>query len=93
MEELNHSQVIFNQFISMHLCVCSADAGESVVILADRTLLEFPLEALSVLQVNGIGSVSRDFSLQVLHARLQMDEAGEVVSLSSDAERCFKHCI
>ncbi|XP_058652539.1 cilia- and flagella-associated protein 46-like isoform X3 [Onychostoma macrolepis] len=53
------------------------DAGESVVILADRTLLEFPLEALSVLQVNSIGSVSRDLSLQVLHARLQTDEAVE----------------
>ncbi|XP_073690617.1 cilia- and flagella-associated protein 46 [Garra rufa] len=52
------------------------DAGESVLILADRMLLEFPLEALSVLQADGIGSVSRDFSLQVLHARLQMAEAG-----------------
>ncbi|XP_016110297.1 cilia- and flagella-associated protein 46-like [Sinocyclocheilus grahami] len=52
------------------------DAGDSVVILADRTLLEFPLEALSVLQAKGIISVSRDFSLQVLHARLQTDEAG-----------------
>ncbi|XP_077103327.1 cilia- and flagella-associated protein 46 [Siphateles boraxobius] len=47
------------------------DPGECVVILADRMLLEFPLEALSVLQADGIGSVSRDFSLQVLHARLQ----------------------
>uniref|UniRef100_A0A8C1RDS2 Uncharacterized protein n=1 Tax=Cyprinus carpio TaxID=7962 RepID=A0A8C1RDS2_CYPCA len=51
------------------------DAGDCVVILADRTLLEFPLEALSVLQTKGIGSVSRDFSLQVLHTRLQTDEA------------------
>ncbi|RXN24229.1 cilia- and flagella-associated 46 isoform X2 [Labeo rohita] len=53
------------------------DAGESVVILADRMLLEFPLEALSVLQVENISSVSRDFSLQVLHTRLQMAEAVE----------------
>ncbi|XP_051507186.1 cilia- and flagella-associated protein 46 [Myxocyprinus asiaticus] len=53
------------------------DAGVCVVILADRLLLELPLEALSVLQANGITSVSRDFSLQVLHARLQMDEAVE----------------
>ncbi|KTF85879.1 hypothetical protein cypCar_00041481, partial [Cyprinus carpio] len=50
---------------------------DCVVILADRTLLEFPLEALSVLQTKGIGSVSRDFSLQVLHTRLQTDEAVE----------------
>ncbi|XP_067242183.1 cilia- and flagella-associated protein 46 [Chanodichthys erythropterus] len=53
------------------------DPGESVVILADRMLLEFPLEALSVLQADGISSVSRDFSLQVLHARLQTDDAVE----------------
>lgn len=63
----------------MSICVCSADAGESVVILADRMLLEFPLEALSVLQVENISSVSRDFSLQVLHTRLQMAEAGEFI--------------
>lgn len=87
MEKPNHSQFIFNQFTAsftgFHLkceragCVC-VDAGDSVVILADRTLLEFPLEALSVLQTKGIGSVSRDFSLQVLHTRLQTDEAGEL---------------
>ncbi len=31
--------------VILSVCVCSADAGDSVVILADRTLLEFPLEA------------------------------------------------
>ncbi|XP_026079139.1 cilia- and flagella-associated protein 46 [Carassius auratus] len=51
------------------------DAGDSVVVLSDRTLLEYPLEALSVLQQKCIGSVSRDLSLQVLHTRLQTDEA------------------
>ncbi|KAI7806039.1 putative tetratricopeptide repeat protein 40, partial [Triplophysa rosa] len=53
------------------------EAGECVVILADRMLLDLPLEALEVLQSDGVVSVSRDFSLQVLHARLQSDEAVE----------------
>ncbi|XP_043112138.1 cilia- and flagella-associated protein 46-like isoform X2 [Puntigrus tetrazona] len=53
------------------------DAGDCVVILADRTLLEFPLEALKALRVKSVGSVSRDFSLQVLHARLKTEEAVE----------------
>ncbi|KAG1963056.1 cilia- and flagella-associated protein [Pimephales promelas] len=61
-----------------------ADPGECVVILADRMLLEFPLEALSVLQADGIGSVSRDFSLQVLHARLQTDDT---VTIESDNKK------
>ncbi|XP_056093177.1 cilia- and flagella-associated protein 46 [Rhinichthys klamathensis goyatoka] len=60
------------------------DPGECVVILADRMLLEFPLEALSVLQADGIGSVSRDFSLQVLHARLQTDDT---VTVESDNKK------
>ncbi|KAK7149085.1 hypothetical protein R3I93_013174 [Phoxinus phoxinus] len=60
------------------------DPGECVVILADRMLLEFPLEALSVLQADGIGSVSRDFSLQVLHARLQTDDT---VAVESDNKK------
>ncbi|XP_026876764.2 cilia- and flagella-associated protein 46 [Electrophorus electricus] len=55
----------------------SPEYGESVVILADRMLLELPLEALAILQGEGIDSVSRDFSLQVFHSRLQRDEAVE----------------
>ncbi|XP_056617498.1 cilia- and flagella-associated protein 46 isoform X3 [Triplophysa dalaica] len=53
------------------------EVGECVMILADRMLLDLPLEALEVFQADGIVSVSRDFSLQVLHARLQSDEAVE----------------
>nr|XP_021336588.1 cilia- and flagella-associated protein 46 [Danio rerio] len=53
------------------------DVSECVVILADRTLLEFPLEALSVFQMNGVSSVSRDFSLQILHSRLHSEDSVE----------------
>ncbi|XP_076830740.1 cilia- and flagella-associated protein 46 isoform X3 [Brachyhypopomus gauderio] len=55
----------------------SPEHAESVVVLADRMLLELPLEALAILQGERIGSVSRDFSLQVFHTRLQTDEPVE----------------
>ncbi len=45
-----------------------------MVLLADRKLLELPLEALSILQEEGLHSVSRDFSLQLLHSRLNREE-------------------
>ncbi|KAJ8418005.1 hypothetical protein AAFF_G00137140 [Aldrovandia affinis] len=53
------------------------DPGASVVLLVDRLLMELPLEALSVLQEDGVSSVTRDFSLQLLHARLQREEPVE----------------
>lgn len=60
------------------VCVCvvklPAEPGEYVVLLADRKLLELPLETLSILQEEGISSVSRDFSLQLLHSRLNREE-------------------
>ncbi|CAL8368626.1 unnamed protein product [Gadus morhua 'NCC'] len=54
------------------------DPGVCVVLLADQWLQELPLEALSVLQGRGVGSVSRDFSLQLLHARLHRDQPEKV---------------
>ncbi|XP_072534370.1 cilia- and flagella-associated protein 46 isoform X2 [Salminus brasiliensis] len=54
-----------------------AEQGECVVVLADRMLLEMPLEALAVLQGDGINSVSRDFSLQVFYTRLQREQPVE----------------
>lgn len=61
-------------------CLCAlvkspAEPVEYVVLLADRRLLELPLEALSILQEDGLCSVSRDFSLQLLHSRLIRDES------------------
>ncbi|XP_060780970.1 cilia- and flagella-associated protein 46 [Neoarius graeffei] len=55
----------------------SPEHGECVVVLADTMLLELPLEALAVLQGNGIRSISRDFSLQVFHTRLHKNEQVE----------------
>ncbi|XP_068423801.1 cilia- and flagella-associated protein 46 isoform X2 [Clinocottus analis] len=58
----------------------SAEPGECVILLADRKLLELPLEALSVLQDEGLSSVSRDFSLQLLHSRVNREEPDKVES-------------
>ncbi|KAF3842493.1 hypothetical protein F7725_024444 [Dissostichus mawsoni] len=57
-----------------------AESGEYVVLLADRKLLELPLEALSILQEESLNSVSRDFSLQLLHSRLIRVEPNKVES-------------
>ncbi|XP_073337460.1 cilia- and flagella-associated protein 46 isoform X1 [Pagrus major] len=57
-----------------------AEPGEYLVLLADRKLLELPLEALSILQEEGLNSVSRDFSLQLLHSRLNREEPEKVES-------------
>ena len=66
----------------MHVCSVGspAEQGECVVVLADRMLLEMPLEALAVLQGDGIISVSRDLSLQVFHTRLQREQPGKAAA-------------
>ncbi|XP_045926168.1 cilia- and flagella-associated protein 46 isoform X3 [Micropterus dolomieu] len=56
------------------------EPGEYVVLLADTNLLELPLEALTILQEKGLSSVSRDFSLQLLHSRLNRGEPEKVES-------------
>ena len=42
-----------------------------MLLLADMMLMDLPLEALSILQDDSLCSVSRDFSLQLLHSRLR----------------------
>lgn len=54
------------------------ELGLCVVLLADKLFMELPLETLSVFQEEGICSVSRDFSLQILYNRLQVDESGTI---------------
>uniref|UniRef100_A0A3Q1GQD3 Uncharacterized protein n=1 Tax=Acanthochromis polyacanthus TaxID=80966 RepID=A0A3Q1GQD3_9TELE len=57
-----------------------AEPGEYMVILADRKLLELPLESLSILQQEGLNSVSRDFSLQLFYSRHKREERQKVES-------------
>ncbi|XP_068876435.1 cilia- and flagella-associated protein 46 [Aphelocoma coerulescens] len=51
------------------------DLGLCVVLLGDTLFMEFPLEALSIFKEEGISSVSRDFSLQILYNRLRWTES------------------
>nr|XP_042712700.1 cilia- and flagella-associated protein 46 isoform X3 [Chrysemys picta bellii] len=50
------------------------DLGDCVILLADKLLMELPLEALSTFQEEAISSVSRDFSLQILYNRIHVEE-------------------
>ncbi|ETE71958.1 putative protein C10orf92, partial [Ophiophagus hannah] len=50
------------------------DIGECVILLADKDILELPLEALSIFQDDAISSLSRDFSLQMVYNRIRKDE-------------------
>ncbi|KAM6203864.1 cilia- and flagella-associated protein 46 [Sarcoramphus papa] len=51
------------------------DLGLCVVLLGDTLLMELPLEALSIFKEEGISSVSRDFSLQILYNRVHLAES------------------
>ncbi|XP_060097359.1 cilia- and flagella-associated protein 46 [Heteronotia binoei] len=51
------------------------DMGECVILLADKYLMELPLESLSIFQEDAISSVSRDFSLQFLYNRIHKEES------------------
>ncbi|KAK2519495.1 Cfap46 [Columba guinea] len=53
----------------------AADFGLCVILLGDTSLLELPLEALRIFKAEGISSVSRDFSLQILYNRMHMAES------------------
>ena len=51
--------------------------SECVILLADPDLMQLPLEASMYLEkVEGVNSVSRDFSLQLLHNRALDDKQG-----------------
>ncbi|KAM3912864.1 cilia- and flagella-associated protein 46 [Leptodactylus fuscus] len=51
----------------------SVDVGDCIILLADKSLLQLPLEALGVFKDDAINSVSRDFSLQLLYNRIHRD--------------------
>ncbi|KAL0616897.1 Cilia- and flagella-associated protein 46 [Plecturocebus cupreus] len=50
------------------------EVADRIVLVADRHLLELPLEGLSVFSEGTISSVSREFSLQMLWNRLRKEE-------------------
>nr|XP_033697747.1 cilia- and flagella-associated protein 46 [Tursiops truncatus] len=50
------------------------EVADNVILIADRHLLELPLEGLSVFDEGMVSSVSREFSLQMLWNRLHRKE-------------------
>ncbi|XP_022424099.2 cilia- and flagella-associated protein 46 [Delphinapterus leucas] len=50
------------------------EVADNVILIADRQLLELPLEGLSVFDEGMVSSVSREFSLQMLWNRLHRKE-------------------
>ena len=53
------------------------EAAHDVILIADKDLLELPLEGLSVFDDGLVSSLSRDFSLQMLCNRLRREEPGK----------------
>ena len=49
----------------------TTDSGLTVILLPDFDLLQMPLEALSLLKMDCVKSVARDFSLQMLYHRMK----------------------
>lgn len=72
-----------------------------LVLLADTTLMQLPLEALDFLHCTNITAVCRDFSLQMLHyrmAKFQNESSGKYLGwekhmCTSPKLSChFRHC-
>lgn len=56
---------------------------EYAILLVDPELMELPLEALKVFQVESIISLTRDFSLQLFYHRYHQDnQEGETVTMN-----------
>ncbi|XP_053548919.1 cilia- and flagella-associated protein 46-like [Bombina bombina] len=55
----------------------NVDTGEYIILLADKALMELPLEAMSTWKEDWISSVSRDFSLQLFYNRMCKEDKEE----------------
>ncbi|XP_065779668.1 cilia- and flagella-associated protein 46 isoform X5 [Muntiacus reevesi] len=53
------------------------EVADDIILIADRHLLELPLEGLSVFDDGLVSSLSREFSLQMLCNRLRREEPAE----------------
>lgn len=60
------------------------EPADTVILVVDRHLLEWPLEGLSVLAGAAVSSVSREFSLQMLWTRLHNQGTGEPSGVGRD---------
>lgn len=58
-----------------------AGSEEYIILLADKWLLEMPLEALALISSTNFTSISRDFSLQMMHHRVHKEPEGMLVTI------------
>lgn len=74
--------MIVDSRVELSLCDFSlreekSDGALTVILLPDFDLLQLPLEALSLLQLDCVTSVARDFSLQMLYHRISKFVVGD----------------
>ena len=50
---------------------------ECIIILADKWLMEMPLEALAMFKSPNLASITRDFSMQMLYNRIHREPEGK----------------
>ncbi|XP_065641245.1 cilia- and flagella-associated protein 46 isoform X1 [Hydra vulgaris] len=63
-------EAYFGDILTQFEKFLSKEKETIIIILADKDLLQLPLEAMSVFSNQNIKSVTRDFSLQILYHRL-----------------------
>ncbi|XP_040342792.1 cilia- and flagella-associated protein 46 isoform X1 [Herpailurus yagouaroundi] len=65
------------------------EAANDTILIADRHLLELPLEGLSVFE-DGVDSVAREFSLHMLWSRLRREETADGTVKKESKGRQFR---
>lgn len=97
-----YSQVLYSKWLCYKYFIYlglireeDQDKELTIVLLIDTELAELPLEALSCLHKKNIKSLSRDFSLQLLHHRLKSmsttEEGKKKKGLSGSRTRDLSH--
>ncbi|XP_025774064.1 cilia- and flagella-associated protein 46 [Puma concolor] len=71
------------------LSTVEPEAANDTILIADRHLLELPLEGLSVFE-DGVDSVAREFSLQMLWSRLRREETADGTVKKESKGRQFR---
>jgi hypothetical protein len=65
----------------------SHDSGVHIVVLADEALFPLPFELLTALQDPRLGSVTRDFSVEIFRRRLAVTAGDEVVGKKGSGKK------
>jgi hypothetical protein len=85
---VRRTDALLSPALAMALIARRRLAGRAVTVIADPALFALPLESLSALR--GCSSVSRDYSMQLLCARLSSAAARGDADAAEDSERAKK---